>query len=765
MKKYELWYKKEAPYGNEAVHMYTKNVKNRSDDGWEKWSLPLGNGYMGVNVFGRVGTERLMITENSLCNPYAKSSKFPGGSAGLSNFCSIYIHFNHRETADYKRALNLNTAVCTTEYVCDGVRYKREHFTSYPDKIFVTRITSDKKNALSFDLNAEVSHNRPYLFEEGDGYGKSAEISVCGDVLTLKGKMDYYGILYEGQIAVVPEGGEMVSDGETLRVTNADSAVIIFALGTNYKMESRVFLERDDSKKLEPYPHPHEKVQSIIDGARKFSYEELKNRHIADYSSLFERADISISSKTERIPTDKLLKRYKWGRRSLYLEELLFQYGRYLLISASRPGGYPANLQGIWNRYDSSPWSAGYWHNINVQMNYWPAFNTNLCETFVPYINYFEAYRRLAEENASEFIKAHFPEKLDVDNGMGIATGGWLYKMEKLPAPRTGHSGAGTGAFTTKLFDDYFEFTRDMKFLEEIGYGANRSMAVFLSKILEEQPDGKLLVKYSASPEQRHKDEHYYTKGCAFDQQMVYQCYADTIKSAEILNRTDAFIEKIKQDTDKLDPVQIGTSGQIKEFREEKRYGEIGDPKHRHISHLVGLYPGNLISENTPDWLKAAQVTLNKRGDRSTGWSTAHKLNLWARAKNGNRAYDLVKTALSQCIMPNLWDAHPPFQIDGNFGFTAGVAEMLLQSHEGYIHIIPALPDAWSSGSFEGLTARGGFVVSAEWKNKKLNRIEIISNAGEALKIFVGNVYTAPFVKNGFIHVKTEKGKKYCFKF
>ncbi len=765
MKKYELWYKKEAPYGNENVCMHTRKVKNRSNDGWEKWSLPLGNGYMGINVFGRTSTERFQITENSLCNPYAKNSKFQGCAAGLSNFCDIYLNFNHNKVSNYKRTLNLNTGICTTEYNCNETLYKREHFASYPDKVFVTHLTANKKGTLTFNIKLKVSHNRPYLYEEGDGYGKSAEILAKDGVVTVKGKMDYYGILYEGQLVAIPSGGSIISKNDSLEVTDADSVIIIFAVGTNYKMESRVFLEENNSKKLESYPHPHNKVQKIIDDAKKYSYEELKNRHIQDYSSLFDRVSVDLTNEGNSLPTDKLLKKYKWRKRSTYLEELLFQYGRYLLISSSRSGGYPANLQGIWNRYDSSPWSAGYWHNINVQMNYWPAFNTNLAETFIPYIDYFKAYKKLAENHASEYIKEHFPEKYDDDNGMGIATGGWLYTIEKLPAPNTGHSGAGTGAFTTKLLDDYFEFTRDKKFLEETGYEANRAMAVFLSKTLEKQEDGKLLTKYSSSPEQIHKDEYYHTKGCAFDQQMVYQCYADTIKAAEILEKQDDFIKKIKDDIKMLDPVQAGNSGQIKEFREEKKYGEIGDPKHRHISQLVGLYPGNIINRNTHEWLQAAQVTLNKRGDKSTGWSTAHKLNLWARTKNGNRAYDLVKTAISKCIMPNLWDAHPPFQIDGNFGFTAGVAEMLLQSHEGYIHIIPALPDEWSTGSFKGLTARGGFVVSAEWQDMKLKNIEITSHAGENLKIFVGDKYNSAFVKNGFIEIPTSKNEKYYFHF
>ena len=579
--------------------------------------------------------------------------------------------------------------------------------------------------------------------------------------------MHYYDIKFEGQITVIPNGGSMISGENTVAVQNADSAVLIVAVGTNYKLESRVFMEEDPKKKLAPYPHPHEKVTAISDNASSYTYNELLQRHLDDYEPIFNRACIDLGGVKPDVTTDELLEAYKRGEgEKRYLEELYFSYGRYLLIASSRVGTYPANLQGTWNQYASSPWSAGYWHNINVQMNYWPSFNTNLQDMFIPYAEYFKGFMPLAEKLADEHVKKYFPEKssdIPGENGIAIGTGAWLYTIHGIPGPGQGHSGPGTGAFTTKLFADYYEFSMDDDFLHDIAYKANLRMAKFLSKTLEEQEDGKLLVKFSASPEQRHNGVHYHTTGCAFDQQMVYECYNDTVRLADKLGIKDEFIEQIRNDLSRLDPVQIGASGQLKEYREEVNYGDIGDPHHRHISHLVGVYPGTVVNRNTPEWLKAAEVSLNMRGDKSTGWSTAHKMNVWARTKNGNRAHDLLKSILKNCTLPNLWDSHPPFQIDGNFGSTAGIAEMLLQSHEGYLHVLPAIPDEWSDGSFNGLTARGGFTVSAEWKNKKLTSLNVTAKLDSELKVYVGDGYSSDFVTNGFIDYSIKANETVSF--
>ena len=748
MKNYELRYSKEAPFDGEDFVLFNHKAVWRDEgyknDGWEKWSLPLGNGYMGVSVFGRTETERLQVTENSLSNPWTVDDVRPTCNGGLQNFCDVYIGFGHRDVTGYRRGLCLCNAVAYTEYECGGVKYRREHFASYPDKVFATKLCAEKSGALSFTVRADVPFCRPYLLKEGDGMGRTGSVSAENGRITVSGEVEFYAIKYEGQISVKISGGEMITHKDSIEVKNADSAVILIAVGTNYKMESRVFLESDPKKKLAPYPHPHEKVTSAIDAAEKMSYDELLSRHVSDYYALISRAEVDFGGARPDMTTDELIESYREGGKSehaRYLEELYFTYGRYLLISSSRPGTYPANLQGTWSKYASSPWSSGYWHNINVQMNYWPAFNTNLHELFLPYLEYFKAYRAIAERYTNGYVAEHFPDKYcESGNGISIGTAAWLYKITGISAPRSGHSGPGTSAFTAKLFTDYYEFSLDEEHIEDAVYPANRGVAEFLFKTLEEQEDGKLLVKYSESPEQQHgeKGEYYHTKGCAFDQQMVYECYRDTAMLAEKMGVSDEFTAKIAADLERLDPIEVGASGQIKEYREEVNYGDIGEYHHRHISHLVGLYPGTIINGNKPEWIAAAQVSLDKRGDVSTGWSTAHKMNAWARTKNGKRAYDLLHMLLAKCTLPNLWDSHPPFQIDGNFGGTAGIAEMLLQSHEGYIHVLPALPEEWKNGAFTGLSARGGFTVSAEWSAGEIFKVSVTAKKDGTLKMLLG---------------------------
>jgi alpha-L-fucosidase 2 len=735
-KKYHLWYNKPAP--NRGGDM--KIVKARGkpfDEDWENWSLPIGNGYLGASIFGRTDTERIQLTENSLSN----KGQYNIGS--LTNFGEILIDFNQQNISNYVRSLDLEDAVARVKYTCDNVNYTREYFASYPDKVLVIKLKADQASKLNFTMHPYI----PYLRNPDTSRikdGRTGKVFTSNNTITLSGNMQYYNIDYEGQIKVIPYGGKLLAkndaqnDHGTIELINADSALILVALGTNYQMKSSVFKDTVPSKKLEGFPHPHNKVQQIVEAAMQKSSTELMQAHLKDYHHLYERVKVNLMGKMPSIPTDELLANYKNGILDRYLEELYFQFGRYLLIASSRIGTLPSNLQGIWTQYDISPWTSGYWHNINVQMNYWPAFNTNLASLFTSYQNYNEAFRDMAIKNADHYIKLRNPtvyDSISGNNGWTIGTSASPYAIGE-PG---GHSGPGTGGFTTKLFWDQYDFSRDINILRKSGYPTMLSMVKFLSKTLKDTL-GFFLASPSASPEQRHNNTYYQTVGCAFDQQMIYESMNDVLKSAKLLNDNNATITNIKHLINKLDPIQVGWSGQIKEYREEKKYGEIGEYKHRHISHLVGLYPGTIINAQTPAWMDAARRTLIERGNISTGWAMAHRLNLWARIKEGDTCFILLRNLLQRSTNNNLWDTHPPFQIDGNFGSTAGIAEMLLQSHEGYVEPLAALPTNWANGNYAGLIARGNFEVAAAWENEHATLISIISKAGGICKIKYPNI-------------------------
>ena len=706
-----------------------------SIEGWEQWSLPIGCGYLGANIFGRGDRERIQITENSLANPYKE---------GLNNFAELYIDFGHDEVTDYQRELCLDDATTRVGYCHRGIHYERELFASYPDRVLAMRLTADRPGSVTFTLRPEIPYLKDYGTTPGDGRGKSGSVHANGDTLTLNCHMDFFAVDCEGQLKVITSGGSSNHDADSIHVANADSVLLLFAVASNYRLEPRVFLEHDPKQKLAPYPHPHDAVTAIMKAATAKSYEELRDRHCRDYQQLFSRVTIDLGGRDDGRCTDALLAAYRAGEAIPWLEQLYFHYGRYLLICSSRPGTLPTNLQGIWNVHDQSPWSAGYWHNINVQMNYWPVFNTNLAELFQSYVDYNEAFRPQARHGADDYIGKHNPTALAPagENGWTVGTGCWPY----ITSAPGGHSGPGTGGLTTKLFWDYYDFTRDEQILRLHSFPAVADMARFLCKVLK-PVDDLLLSDPSASPEQRHDGAYWQSVGCAFDQQMIWENHHDTIQAAAALDVKDPIVDTARAQLPKLDPVQVGESGQIKEYREEKYYGEIGEYQHRHISQLVGLYPGTLICADTPAWLDAARVSLRERGDKSTGWAMAHRLNAWARCKDGERAYTLLQTLLRQGTLPNLWDTHPPFQIDGNFGGCAGIAEMLMQSHEKAIALLPACPAAWTAkGQFRGLVARGNFVVDAEWQNNALRSVDIRARAGGPCRITAPGIAQAKLV-------------------
>ena len=745
-KEYSLWYSQPAP--NEGAENIVKSRGFPYDKYWERWSLPIGNGYMGACIFGRTDTERIQLTEKTF------GVKGPYKKGGIGNFAEIYIEdIHHDQPLNYKRSLRLNDAISTVNYQYEGVNYTREYFANYPSNVIVVKLKADQPGKISFTLRPVL----PYLHEYNDeGPGRTGKVSAQNDLITLTGDIQFFRLPYEAQIKVIPSGGQLKAMNDesgnngTIRIQQADSVVLLINAQTAYQLKSSVFTASPENK-FTGNEHPHRAVSQCIQKAADKGYEVLCKEHIADYQSLFSRVDLRLCDETPGIPTDSLLHDYQRGKESLYMDELLFQYGRYLLIASSRKGSLPPHLQGAWSQYEYAPWSGGYWHNINIQMNYWAAFNTNLAEVFIPYVEYNEAFRQSANEKATGYIKKNNPDALSAipeENGWTIGTGANAFSIDS-PG---GHSGPGTGGFTTKLFWDYYDFTRDEDILKKHSYPAMLGMAKFLSKTLKPTEEGYLLADPSSSPEQYHNGTTYQTKGCAFDQEMIWESFHDALKAADILKEESPFLRTIKEQIGKLDAIQIGESGQIKEYREEKKYSDIGDPRHRHISHLCALYPGTLINAETPEWLKAATVTLNNRGDKSTGWGVAHRLNLWARVKDGDMAYQRFQLLLKKYILENLWNMHPPFQIDGNLGGTAGVAEMLIQSHEGYINPLPALPAAWRDGSYEGLVARGNFVVSVFWKQGLMTQMNILSRAGGECVIQYKDI--ANFT------IKDAKGKK-----
>lgn len=695
-----------------------------SMDGWERYSLPIGNGYFGASIFGRTDSERIQFTTNTFANTKAQG--------GVSNFAEIRLDFNDVEVSDYERGLDLCDGVAYTHYVANGIRYKSQAFYSYPDKVFAYRLKTSAKTDFSVRLIIPYLDTRS--IEDG---GRTGEVVAEKNSLIMRGSLPSRELLYEGRVFIVSDGQVCVEDGK-LAVYGSTETVLYFVADTSYLLDERVFLEGCQKAIGKD---PAKGVKQTLDNALRLGYLALLRRHQEDYCGLMSRVELDLGGVEDGRSTEELLESYRSGSFEPYLEEIYYQYGRHLLVSSSRKGTPPSSLQGVWSAYDKSPWGSGFWHNINVQMNYWPAFSTNLAETFEAYADFNKAFRKQAQRLASQWIKENLPENYKEGEGecgwlIGVAS--YCYEIEGMSS----HSGPGTVGLTAQLFWDYYDYTHDEDILREITYPAIHGTAKFLTKCVKEY-DGEYLAAYSASPEQiiggmwiselKSNQPYYHTIGCAFDQQMLYENAKNDLKCAELLGVCDEITELEKRQIDCYAPVLIGASGQIKEYREENFYGEIGEVKHRHISQLVGLSPGTSINYKTPEWLEAAKKTLIFRGDESTGWALAHRLCAWARTGEGDHAYLLLQNLLKMRTHPNLWDVHPPFQIDGNFGAVSGMTEMLVQSYDGCVHLIPALPKAWKNVSFSGLKARGNFTVSAIVREGKMQRVEITSMKGGKL--------------------------------